>query len=139
MTGMTRRLLGLLVALVLATAPLLAVPTPASAGCPYTSCPVTHVKVTGPPSVKRATRPALVVRVSLSGNATPVGKVVITVRRVGGGYSWKRTIAYTGGSRKVLPPRVRKVGTYKVTARFTPKPNSIFRPSTGSRSFRVVR
>jgi hypothetical protein len=105
----------------------------------YVPCENPRVQIASPGVVKRSTRPTLSIRVvpTRSGNTAVTGKLVVSLKRVGGGFGWKRTFSYTGVTKKVRPPRLTKRGRYTVTVRFTPPPRSVYGPSAGRRSFRV--
>eukprot|EP01032_Pedospumella_encystans_P001750 gene1750-2046_t len=106
-----KRLLGLLVSLLMLGSTLgLAVPT-AQAGCDdYVPCEPAYTSVAGRAEVPRTTRPVIRVEVEAAGNQEPVGRIRITIKRLGGGFTWTRTFGYPGGEKRYQGPRVTKLG-----------------------------
>ena len=133
-----KRLLGYLLALALL--PLFVSPS-ASAACPYTGCPVTDLNLAVPAQVPQGTRPVIRFQATvMSGNAKPVGKVTVRVKRRAGGFTWSTTrFVSEGVTRTVRLPRLTKRGKYLVIARFIPKPDTIWRGDSTTKAFRVVR
>jgi hypothetical protein len=113
----------------------------AQAACPYTQCVATKTTVTAPATVKAGKKASISVRVKpTSGSAQPVGKVVVTIKKVGGGF--KQTVSKTvsgGKAVAIVTKRLTKPGKYTVTAAYAPQSGSLFKASQGSKSFRVVR
>ncbi len=133
------RLLGYLLALALL--PVFVSPS-ASATCEYTGgCEAPHVRLSVPSTVTQGTRPVIRFQVvAFSGNAEPVGKVVVGVKRRGGGFRWTATRSVSElVTRTVRLTRLTKRGRYLVTARFVPKPDTIWKATVSTKSFKVER
>lgn len=132
------RLLGCLLALLLL--PVFVAPA-ASAACPYIGCPHTDLKLGVPLHVPQGTRPVIRFQATvMSGNAEPVGKVTVRVKRRAGGFTWSTTrFVSEGVTRTVRLPRLTKRGRYVVMARFIPKPDTIWRGDSATKAFKVVR
>ncbi len=137
-----KKLIAAIFVALLTTAGLVATTTTtANAVCPYTQCIATDAKVAVPATVKKGAKATIKVRVvPKSGNAQPVGRVTVTVKKVGGGFSQKITKSVFGGkSFSFVTKRLTKTGKYKVTAVYAPKSGSVFKGDTTTKSFRVVR
>lgn len=137
-----KKLIAAIFVAVLATAGLVATSAgTAQAACPYTQCVPTKTVMTAPAAVKKGAKAAISVRVlPRSGNARPVGRVVLTIQRVGGGFK-QTTSKAVSNNRRVLfvSKRLTKLGKYRVSAAYAPKGGSVFKSSQTSKTFRVVR
>ena len=130
------------VALALAASSGLVVRSPASAApCdnPYTSGFASHPHINAPSPVERGERARIVVRVATDGNVEPTGRVVLTVVRSSGGFSWKQAKKYQGGKLRFRTPALKRAGKYVVAARFDADPAPCVHDSDARESFRVTR
>lgn len=122
------RLATLLLALVLAAAGLVGVAGPAAAACPYAACIATTTKISAPNSVKQGAKVTVTVKVSVAGNAQPRGRVTVTINGPGG-YSFSDSVSYDGGRVSVTSSKLKKPGKYKISARFSPDPGTVWKAS----------
>ena len=134
--------LALLLAISLGMAGLVATTGSATAS-PYPGTVTTRIaRVVMPSALKRGQRLHITVKVAASGNATPVGNVVVTVKRVSGHPQRVIRTAITrtkGGTAVLHLGKIMRVAKYKVTIRFFAKSGTVFKDSSTTRSLRVVR
>lgn len=124
--------------LVGAVAALLLVAGPAVAD-PYPATVKTTTSASGPQKVDRDERPTTKVRVRTGGNSNPKGKLEVTYERVKGGFRMAKTVKYPGSPVTFTGPKLHKLGKYAVHVRFVPKPDSVWKPSRDSYTFKVVK
>lgn len=114
----------------------------ASANCfptKYSGCIQTRTNVSSPAAVAKKRRATLCATVQARrSNATPIGRVVIKVKRNQGGYFQKSSLAYAGGSVCLRTKKLRLRGGYTVVAKFKSPGNSVFVHSRGAGGFDVV-
>ena len=139
---MKKLIAALFAAVLMAAGLVVATGSTASANCSpsqYSGCVQTKTKVTVPASVPKGKKARICVTVKAKGsNATPVGRVVIKLKRNQGGYFFKSSGAYSGGEVCVKSGKLNKRGGYTATAKFKSPKGSIFQNSTGSAGFDVV-
>jgi multidrug efflux pump subunit AcrA (membrane-fusion protein) len=111
---------------------------PASAACPYSSCINTTTTVQGPGTIKRGHRARISVTVTAPGNVAPQGSVNLAVTR-NGRLVDTASLAYAGGTIKLVTSRLTRKGHYVATATFVPPPLSVFNGSSGTDGFKVKR
>lgn len=137
-----KKLIAAIFVALLTTAGLVATTTStANAACPYTQCVATDAKIAVPLTVKAGKAATIKVTVKAkSGNASPVGRVTVTVKKVGGGFTQKISKSVGGGKTYAfVTKRLTKAGKYTATAVYVPKSGSVFKGDTTTKSFRVVR
>ena len=116
---------------------LVAGPSPLATAAPYPGTVDTNTSVSAPASVDRGDSARITVRVSSAGDARPKGTVTVTVKRKKGGYTFSDTKSYRGGKIAFRTGALNKRGAYVVRAKFDAKPQSVFKDSSDSTSFRV--
>ena len=137
-----KKLIAAIFVALLATAGLVATTTTtANAACPYTSCVATEVKEGVPLTVKKGRAATIKVQViAKSGNASPVGRITVTVKKVGGGFLQKMSKSVYGGKTfSFVTKRLFKTGRYTATAVYAPRAGSVFKGDAATKSFKVVR
>lgn len=137
-----KKLIASIFVAVLMTAGLVATTTStANAACPYTSCVATEVKLARPLEVKKGQRAHMKVDVvAQSGNAEPVGRVTLIVKKVGGGFFQKTVKSVSGGDPVgFVTKRLFKTGRYTATAVYAPRSGSVFKGDAITKAFKVVR
>lgn len=111
----------------------------ASAGTEYPGTVDTSTVASGN-NVKKGSRVKTKVNVTSASDAPEVGSVKITWKRVNGGFSKTITFEYAGGGAQTFTgPKLRKRGKYKGTAKYIPNDGSIFKSSSDTYTFKVVR
>ncbi|MCD4526927.1 hypothetical protein [Nocardioides sp. cx-173] len=138
---MKKLIIGLLASFLMATGLVAFSGTSATAACPYTACVATKTTVKAPGSVRVKKKAAITVTVkpTRAGNGVVRGNVVVTIKKNGGGFSQTLRGAYGGKAKKFTTRALNKVGAYKVTVKFTPAKNSIYKASNRSKTFRVKK
>ena len=126
---MKKLALAVLAAVLLLAGPALADPYPATVA--------TTTKASGD-DVRKGKAPRTHVRVT-AGNTEPKGKLHLSYERVKGGFAAEKTVKYAGGKVTVTGPKLEKAGKYKVVVRYVPKPDSVWKPSKDSYTFKVVK
>lgn len=114
---------------------------PASAACSsYSGCVKTSTKASAPSKVTKGRKATVCGNVkAVASNATPRGSVRFTVTRNGGGYSFGKTVPYSGGKMCVVTSKLKKTGSYTLRVAFTPNKSSIFNPSSDTDGFKVKK
>jgi hypothetical protein len=103
---------------------------------PYPGTVATSTKAKVPSKVREG-KVALCAKVKAVGsNATPTGDITFQVSRIGGGFSYDKTVAYTGG--KVCVTKRLDRGTYVLRASYSSAPKTVFNDSSGSKGFQVT-
>ncbi|MCD4533738.1 hypothetical protein LRP67_06555 [Nocardioides sp. cx-169] len=138
---MKKLIVGLLAAFLMASGLVAFSGTSATAACPYTSCINTNTALGGPASVRKGKKATFNIKVTAKrGTAKPVGRIKVTIKKNGGGYSQVVNKSVSGArSVKAATRKLTKVGTYTVTVKYTPKAGSVFKASTKKKTFRVKR
>ena len=72
-----------------------------------------------------------------SGSGTPVGTVTFKVKR--GKFSLSKSFGYAGGKICYRTGKLKKTGKYKVKVIFDAKPGTVYKDSSDSASFKVVK
>jgi hypothetical protein len=126
---MKKLIVGLLASFLIATGLVAFSGTPATAACPYTACIATKTTVQNPASIRAKNKATftITVRPARSGNKPVTGALVVTIKKVGGGFSKVIRTNYAGRAKKVATPKLFKVGTYRVTVKFNAPSNSIYK------------
>jgi hypothetical protein len=100
----------------------------------YPGTVATTTKATAPNSVKAGGKAVVSVKVA-AGNAKPVGKVTVTIK--GKGFTFKKTVSYSGGKVSVPSSKLTKKGSYKVTVKFAAADGSVFKDSKATDTIKV--
>ena len=134
------RLLALLLTALLAGLGLVAVsPVPAQAVCgSYVTCISTKTTISAPNSIEAGSKLTVKVKVTTRGEGRPEGTVTVTVAG-GDGYRKTVTKSYGGGSESFNFGKIKKPGKYKITAKFTTGPSSIWRDSKEADALKVTK
>jgi len=74
-----------------------------------------------------------------SGTGTPVGTLTITVTRKSGGFSQSDSFNYAGGTVCLRTKKLKKLGKYVGEVAFTAKAGTVFKSSSDSTRFKVVK
>lgn len=135
---MKKLTIGLLFA-ALAVCGLVGVAPSATAADPYPGTVQTTLVVKAKKKVVVGKKGKVKATVTASGNVSPTGKVQVKVKRVGGGFTFKQTRTYTGGTLKFKTRALKKPGRYKVKVKYVPTAGSVFAPSKAKTSFKVLR
>lgn len=109
---------------------------PALAGDPYPGTVGTSTSINAPKTVEKGQSAQIAVRVGTRGSGRPAGRVTITVK--GPGFAKSVSRAYGGAPVEMSTGRLKKVGTYKVTATFSGG-RSVFKDSKDTATFKVVK
>lgn len=131
---MKKMIIGLFAAILMSAGLVSFAGTSAQAACPYTGCVATTTKVSAPNSVKKGAKVTVSVKIA-SGNAKPTGKVTVTIKKKG--FSFSKTVNYTGSKVSVTSSKLKKSGTYKVSVSFSPKAGTVYKGSKASDSVKV--
>lgn len=136
-----KTLIGLFTAMLMAAGLAGVSASPASAACSsYSGCVKTSTKASAPSKVTKGGKATVCGSVrAVASNATPRGTLRFTVSRQGGGYSFAKSVPYSGGKMCAVTGKLRKTGSYSVRVAFVPKNGSIFNPSADSAGFKVKK
>ena len=74
-----------------------------------------------------------------TGEVQPIGKVKVVMRGKNGKVYYRETKAFKGGKLVFISPKLNQWGKFKVRAKYIPTAGSLFDPSRGRDTFRVVR
>ncbi|WP_341927653.1 hypothetical protein [Nocardioides psychrotolerans] len=126
-----KRLLGLVLLLVLlmpGAGPVAAAAPAMRGACGAADplpCEPAEMHLDGVRRLTAPTRPLVTVVVrTFTGDPDITGRITLSFKRKGGGFSWTRTFGYPGGEKRYRGPRLTKTGTYVVRARYLPPPDS---------------
>lgn len=131
---MKKLIVGLFVAMLMGTGLVAFTSSSATAACPYTGCVDTTTHLRGPGHIEPRHRATFRVKVTTDGNATPKGTVRLTIRKPGSSFSREHSLV--GGKTTFRSKRLAR-GHYRVTAKYIPKPGSVFKRSSDSMGLRV--
>lgn len=132
---MKKLIIGLFASVLMSTG-LVAFTGSSATADPYPGTVATNCHASGQSLVRKNRAPKSKLRVSTAGNGTPMGSLRATYKRLPGS-SKSVTRGYPGGTKSFRGPRLRKAGRYKVTVKYLPSANSVFKPCRDSYRLRV--
>jgi hypothetical protein len=107
---------------------------------PYPGTVATSSTAFAADTVKKNQTANVCVKVEVkNGNGTPVGRVTISVTRKAGGFSDSDTFGYAGGKVCFRTGKLHKLGSYSARVRFDARNGSVYKDSSDSTSFDVVK
>ena len=106
---------------------------------PYPGTVKTKCRVLAKSPVQRGRHGVGSAFVSTSGNARPVGRIVIVVKRARGGAYFRQKSSYEGRTVPFVTQKLRKPGLYTVRVSFHAKGGTVYQDCRNVASFRVNR